>query len=311
MSQHAYQLSAVQLAQPSLVTIGIFDGVHRGHQHLIKQLVRAAHENGQLAAVVTFFPHPDVLLRGITGRYYLTTPEQRADLLAELGVDVIVTHPFDEATRQMRAADFVDALLAHLRMASLWLTRDFALGYQREGDFAFLSAQGQAKNFAVQAVDLLMDAENAVIRSATIRVALAEGAVEVAAQLLARPYRVAGEVVHGDHRGRAIGFPTANVAAWEGQLLPANGVYACYAQLGEERFAAVVNLGLRPTFEGSQTRLEAYLLDFDRDIYGQRLALDFVARLRGEQKFESIQALIAQISADAARGREILSAHRT
>lgn len=258
--------------------------------------------------MVTFFPHPDALLRGITGRYYLTTPDQRAELLAGLGVDVIVTHPFDETTRRMRAAAFVDLLLSHLRMKSLWLTPDFALGYQREGDFAFLSAQGRQKGFAVYSVDLLMDAQHRAIRSSAIRRALAEGDVSRAADLLARPYRVSGEVVHGDHRGRSIGFPTANLAVWAEQLLPANGVYACHAYLGAERFAAVTNIGLRPTFNGTETRVEAHLLDFERDIYGQTLTLDFVARLRGEQRFSGVEALIAQISADVAQGRQLLAA---
>jgi riboflavin kinase/FMN adenylyltransferase len=302
------QLSSIQLAQPSVVTIGIFDGVHRGHQYLIRQVVESAHHSDQLAVVVTFFPHPDVLLRGITGRYYLTTPEQRAELLAALGVDVVVTQPFDQSTRHMRAAAFVDLLLAHLRMTCLWLTPDFALGYQREGDFAFLSAQGQQKGFRVQSIDLLMDSQHRAIRSSAIRQALAEGDVAAAADLLARPYRVAGEVIHGDHRGRTIGFPTANLAVWSEQLLPANGVYACYAHLGAERFAAVTNIGSRPTFDGTETRVEAHLLDFDREIYGQILALDFVARLRGEQKFSSIEALSAQIRADIALGRQLLAA---
>lgn len=308
LSQHVTHLSAIRLKQPSVVSIGIFDGVHRGHQHLIRQVVEAAHREGHLAAVVTFFPHPDALLRGITGRYYLTTPEQRAENLAALGVDVIVTHPFDEQTRHMRAATFVDLLLAHLQMTSLWLTPDFALGYQREGDFAFLSAQGRQKGFSVHSVDLLMDAQHRAIRSSAIRAALAEGDVVTTADLLARPYRVTGQVVHGDHRGRMIGFPTANLAVWAQQLLPANGVYACYAHLGAERFAAVTNIGSRPTFDGTETRVEAHLLDFERDIYGQTLALDFVARLRGEQRFNSIQALVAQISADVAQGRQLLAA---
>jgi riboflavin kinase/FMN adenylyltransferase len=308
LSQHATQLSAVRLTQPSVVTIGIFDGVHRGHQYLLRKVVEAAHQADQLAAAVTFFPHPDVILRGITGRYYLTTPEQRAELLFALGVDIVVTQQFDETIRYMRAADFVDVLIAHLRMTSLWLTPDFALGYQREGDFAFLSAQGRQKGFRVQSVDLLLDDQHRAIRSSAIRQALAEGDVGAAAQLLARPYRVAGEVVHGDHRGRSIGFPTANLAVWSEQLLPANGVYACYAHLGAERLAAVTNIGSRPTFGGAEVRVEAHLLDFDRDIYGQTLALDFVARLRGEQRFSGVDALIAQISADVAAGRQLLAA---
>src|SRR5215475_2198186 len=135
---HVYNLESITLERPSLVTIGVFDGVHRGHHFLVGQLVQAAHDDDQLAVVVTLFPHPDVVLRGVTGRYYLTTPDQQADLLGALGVDYVVTHPFDEGTRHIRAAEFVDRLLAHLKMAGLWITADFALGYRREGDFTFL-----------------------------------------------------------------------------------------------------------------------------------------------------------------------------
>src|SRR5207247_2431056 len=145
-----------------------------------------------------------------------------------------------------------------------------------------------------------------------IREALAEGNVEQAALWLGRPYQVEGTVVHGDHRGRSIGFPTANLDVWEEQVIPANGVYACWAMLGgerqRERFMAMTNIGLRPTFGGTGVRVEAYLLDFDRDIYGQKLTLDFVGRLRGEQKFSGLNALVQQIRADVAQGRDLLSA---
>lgn len=304
---HVYGLSAAQPERPSMVTIGVFDGVHRGHQHLIGQLVHEAHSTDRLAIVLTLFPHPDRVLHGKTGRYYLTTPEQKAELLGGLGVDVVVTHPFDETVRQMRAADFVDQLIAHLDMTSLWVTADFALGYQREGNFAFLQQQGEAKHFEVRPIDLLQNSGE-VISSSAIRQALDNGDVAQAAKWLGRPYAVAGPIIHGDHRGRTIGFPTANIEVWEEQVIPANGVYACYAVLGSERFKAVTNIGQRPTFNGTGTRVEAHLLDFDRDIYGQQLSVEFIARLRGEQRFPGIEALVAQIRADAEQGRAILEA---
>ncbi|MFN8418207.1 MAG: bifunctional riboflavin kinase/FAD synthetase [Anaerolineae bacterium] len=303
---HFNNLNQIQLDTPSVVTIGVFDGVHKGHQHLIRQLVDEAHRQGHLAVVLTLFPHPDVVLRGLTGRYYLTTPEQKAALLGDLGVDVVITHPFDDQVRHMRAATFVDDLLSHLHMRGLWVTADFALGYQREGNPQFLAAQGKEKDFELRLVDLVM-ADGSTISSSHIRDSLLAGDVTIAAASLGRNYRVAGEVIHGDKRGRTIGFPTANLKVWEQQIIPANGVYACWARLGMERFMAVTNIGIRPTFDGQELRIEAHLLDFDRDIYGQTLDLEFVERLRGEQKFPGFEALIQQIGIDAQRGREILS----
>ncbi len=312
--QHVYDLSTLHPERPALLTIGVFDGVHRGHQHLIAHLVSEAHAHHQQAVVLTLFPHPDLMLRGLRGRYYLTSPERKADLLGAIGVDLVITYPFNEAVQHMRAASFVDELLAHLKLAGLWITADFALGYEREGDFAFLESQGVQKGFAVRAIDLLQNGADGyvVISSSTIRAALVAGEVDQATALLGRPYSMTGTVVHGDHRGRTIGFPTANVETWDEQVIPANGVYACFATIEAtgERFKAVTNVGQRPTFDGIDTRIEAHLLDFDRDVYGARLTVEFVARLRGEQKFAGIDALVAQIRADAEAGRGLLDNYK-
>lgn len=305
--QRVDRLEDITLSQPSMVTVGMFDGVHLGHQHLIQHLVAKAHAADQLATVISFFPHPDVVLRGITGRYYLTPPDEKERLMTQLGVDVLVIHPFNEEVRHMRAAHFVDRLLTHLKMKALWATADFALGYQREGTIDFLTQQGGEKGFEVSTVELVLPpSDHQRIASTRIRESLTAGDLATANTLLGRPYRVSGEVVHGDARGRTIGFPTANTYVWEGQLIPANGVYACYAYLGDEKFKAVTNVGNRPTFDGKSVTIEAHLLDFDRDIYGQTLTLEFVHRLRGEQKFDGIAALVEQIGRDAAQGRELL-----
>lgn len=305
--QHIYGLAAARLDQPSLVTIGVFDGVHRGHQHLLRRLVAQAHADGRLAVVQSFFPHPDVVLRGLTGRYYLTSPEQKAALLADLDVDVLVTQTFDDALRQVRAGDYVDLLLDRLQMRALWIGPDFALGYRREGDAAYLRQRGAAAGFELHVVDLLAGGGPEAIRSTAIRQALGDGDVEQARALLGRPYTVAGPVVQGDRRGHLIGFPTANIGVWEQQVIPANGVYAGWATLGADRLMAVTNVGVRPTFDGQAVTVEAYLLDFDATIYGQELALTFERRLRPEMKFSGIDALVAQIRADAEVGRAYLS----
>lgn len=308
MSGHIYSLNDVHLTTPSIVTIGVFDGVHLGHQRLVQRLVEEARATGRTSVVITFYPHPDVVLKGVTGRYYLTTPEERARLLLDLGVDLVVTHPFDEEVRHIRAADFVDRLRAHLNMRALWVGKDFALGYKREGNVEFLRAQGQFKGFEVEAVGLESGDQGEVLSSTRVREALAAGDVALMATLLGRYYSVSGEVVHGDHRGRLLGFPTANLHVWEYQLLPRNGIYACWAHVGGQRLMAMTNIGIQPTFVGQDLKVEAYLLDFEGDLYGQTIHLEFVEWVRPEERFDSIDALIAQIQRDVDYGRERLTA---
>jgi len=304
---HVNKLQDAGLKHPSLVTIGVFDGIHRGHQELIRQLVMTAHQADYKAVVLTFFPHPDVVLRGIESRYYLTTPDFRAQLLGDMGVDVVVTTPFDEQLRMIRAVDYADGLIQHLQMKTLWVGRDFAMGYKREGDVTYLTQLGAQKGFDVVAVDLVThnhDGER--ISSSAIRGYLETGAVNKATELLGRSYCVQGEVIRGDRRGHTIGFPTANMDVWDQQVLPTNGVYAGWATLGEETFMAVTNVGIRPTFSGTDITIEPHLLDFDRDIYGETLSLTFEMRLRGEKKFDGIESLKAQLYDDIAIGREFL-----
>ena len=305
--KHVRHLEDAQLDRASVVTIGVFDGLHRGHQTLINRLVDAAHTSNRLAAVVTFFPHPDVVLRGIEGRYYLTTPEQRAVMMLEMGVDCVVTHPFDEEIRQMPAADFVKKLCQHLQMSALWVGEDFALGHQREGNVAFLTEQGHKNNFAVQALKPV-EIDNQIINSTQIREMLFAGDVDIAAKWLGRNYSVQGEIVHGQQRGRTIGFPTANVAVPDEQLIPSNGVYCGWATIegDSQPYMAVTNIGVRPTFDGEGITVEAHLLDFNADIYGKEMTLTFEKRLRDEQKFNGLDALIAQLNQDVATGREYL-----
>jgi riboflavin kinase/FMN adenylyltransferase len=220
----------------------------------------------------------------------------------------VVTHPFNDEVRQIRAADFVDQLVNHLGLRELWVGADFALGYKREGNVEFLRAQGEQKGFKLEVVELVTnDGSGRIVNSNGIRAALGTGEIEQAAEWLGRPYQLSGEVVHGDHRGRTLGFPTANIDVWDEQVLPQNGIYAGWVHLNDETFMSVANVGTRPTFNGTTIKVEAFILDFDRDIYGQTLAFDFVARLRSEMKFNNVDDLIAQMHKDVTRGREILS----
>ncbi len=293
-------LSEVDHKQPTCIAIGSFDGVHLGHQALLRRMASRAHEEGMRAAALTFFPHPRRVLHTLPPRFYLTTLDDRVRLLADLGIDLIITHPFDDEVRHIRAADFVDQLIKALDMKELW-GGNFALGYQREGDVPFLRRQGELKGFTVETLGepVLYDGE--IVSSRRVREALEAGEIDEVTGCLGRYFCVRGPVVKGDQRGRTIGFPTANVAVWDELLLPANGVYATYIWIGEARHPAATNVGVRPTVDGMKLTVEAHILDFDADIYGEDVRLEFVRRVRPEMKFAGLDALKAQIAADVKR----------
>lgn len=291
----------------SWVSVGTFDGVHAGHRAVLSQMAAGAHDAGLPAVVVTFFPHPAVVLRGLETPHYLTLPDERAELLAETGIDAVVTLEFTREMSTLSALRFMEMLSQHLGIRQLWAGSDFALGRNREGDLAALQRLGEALGYTVHSLQPVR-IDGRVVSSSQVRALLAEGQVREAAQLLGRPYQVGGPVVHGDARGRTIGIPTANIDIWPQKILPANGVYAGWALLGGQRVAAVTNIGVRPTFGTLPPlpRVEAHLLDFNHDLYGQTLRLEFLQRLRAEQRFSSIEALVEQIHTDIRTAREVL-----
>lgn len=301
-----HNLTQAHLTSPSFVTIGVFDGIHRGHQQLIGGMAQAAHAAGNLAAVLTFDPHPAAAL-GYQPPPLMTAVEERAELLAPLGLDLLVMFPFTPATVRTSAADFVAPLTQHLRLAELWGGPDFAFGYRREGDVQFLRQLGAEQGFSVRVVEPLVW-EGELVSSSRVRTALQAGDIPQATGCLGRPYRLAGVVVRGRGEETKIGVPTATLSLPPERLIPGGGVYACLAY-GErlEAHPAVVNVGVRPTFGGGELAVEAHLLDFDGDLYGQTLALDFVARLRDEVAFPTVEALAAQIQEDTAQARVILA----
>jgi riboflavin kinase / FMN adenylyltransferase len=293
--------------QDSWLTIGVFDGVHRGHQQIIRRLVQGAHDAGSRAVVMTFWPHPATVL-GNRDFKCLTTPEERVQLLSQLNVDITIVQTFDETLAKTPAADFVRALKEHLGLQRLLIGYDFALGRGREGDAARLKAMGQDVGYEVEVIPALGD-ESGVISSTEIRKLVATGNVADAGALLGHCYELHGSVVHGDSRGRQLGFPTANIEYVPGKILPANGVYACRAWLGDRSYMAATNVGIRPQFheKASKPLVEAYLLDFNQEIYGQDIRVEFMARLRDEQRFSSVEALIAQMHRDVQKAHDILS----
>ncbi|MBI4762686.1 MAG: bifunctional riboflavin kinase/FAD synthetase [Chloroflexota bacterium] len=290
----------------SWLTVGVFDGVHRGHQQIINKLVAGAHADGLPAVVLTFDPHPAKVF-GRGDIKLLTLPGERARLLGEFGVDVVITQTFDRQLAEITAYDFMKRLKTQLGLVRLILGYDSTLGKDREGNAARLAEIGLELGYGVETVSALGD-ESGVVSSTEIRKLISVGKVEEAARLLGHPYQLQGLVTNGDRRGRTIGFPTANLEYAREKVLPAGGIYACWAYLGSERYMAAVNLGTNPTFtpDKQTINVEAYLLDFNRDIYGEMLRLEFIARLRDELKYDSVEALLQQIRRDVEQTRAIL-----
>ncbi|MBE2220061.1 MAG: bifunctional riboflavin kinase/FAD synthetase [Anaerolineae bacterium] len=302
---HVNLLSDIPEKQPTYLAIGSFDGVHLGHQAVLRKMVAAARKDGVRTAVLTFFPHPKRVLQNMTGAYYITTIGDRVQFLGEQGIDLVITQPFNEEIRHTRAADFVEQLIHYADMRQIW-GGDFAFGYKREGDIPFLRKLGAERGFSVELVEAMVEVNGDWVSSSRIRRCLQEGNVAEVNLCLGRPFHVSGEVVKGDQRGRTIGFPTANLAAWDELLLPANGVYATYAWVGETRYIAATNVGNRPTVNGRSVTVEAHLLDFEGDLYGQNLRVEFIHHIRPEKKFSGLEALTTQIQADVEEIRAML-----
>ncbi len=292
----------------SIVTIGVFDGVHRGHRTLIGRARRQAEEQGLRSVAVTFDRHPMEVVRPGSQPSYLQTLDRKIASLLDEGIDLVYVLTFDHAFSQQSADEFIQQTLAGpIRARRVIVGSNFRFGRGAEGDVTVLADRGRELGFEVEAVTLL-EVEGVAISSTEIRDRIARGEVEWAAEGLGRPHVLEGVVVRGEARGATIGFPTANVEVDDRMQVPANGVYAGHATVEREGPAhpMVVNIGTRPTFGGEQVTVEAHLLDADLDLYGRHLALSFEHRLRDEQRFDGIDELKAQIAADVARARELL-----
>ncbi len=305
--RHFQSLEGVHL-QDTWLTIGTFDGVHLGHQDILQKLVSKTRESGSKAVVLTFYPHPAVVIGKRTEPFYLTTPEERAELFAGLGVDVAITLPFTPRIAKITARDFISLLKLHIDMQHLMVGPDFALGHEREGNIQYLSELGDEFDYQLSTI-LPVKMSGEVVSSSRIRAALKDGDIELANQLLGRPYFVKGQVVPGDGRGHTIGIPTANLSHWTERALPKSGVYVTRAFTNGRSLGSVTNIGIRPTFKSTneQLHIETHLLDFNDQIYGLDVKLEFIRQLRDEVRFPSIEALINQIQQDIASARNILA----
>ena len=305
--QHFSDLQKISL-EGSLVTIGSFDGVHIGHMQIIRALVNQAHQADLPAVVVTFYPHPQLVLKDESRPYYLTMPEKKAQLLGELGIDFVLTYPFTQETSQMNPEDFISQLHEHLKFSELWVGYDFALGKDRRGTPSHLSDLGQVYKYKIHEIPAYSQ-EGELVSSSLIRNKIRTGQIRKAAQLLGRPFEIGGEVIKGEKRGKSLGFATSNLDVNPEVVDIKPGVYACRAIISGKTYSAVTNIGYRPTFgeDLEAPRIEAHLLDFSGDLYGNWLDLVFIDRLRDEMKFPQVSDLVEQISNDVEQAREIFA----
>lgn len=301
-------LSSAAPGRDTVVTVGVFDGVHRGHRHLLGRLIDLA-GTGCAPTVVTFSNRPITVLRPGTEPSYLTTHEQKVRLIRDLGIESIASLEFTEELAKVTAQEFAEALAGPLRMKGLVMGPDSALGRNRQGDTAFMKAQGERLGFWVDSVDTL-EIHGQPVKSRRIREALANGDVASCPKLLGRNHSLSGVVVVGDQRGRELGFPTANVDVDDRLLLPGDGIYATWALIDGARRPSATSIGVRPTFGLTKRLVEVYIMDFSGDLYGRTISVEFVKKVRDQEAFADVAALVRQIEQDVADSREVLAQDR-
>jgi len=299
------ELDQAKPGKETVLTIGVFDGVHLGHQHLLTHLRNEAQRRNFLSGVVTFQSHPRAMLSPDSKLLWLSDLDTRTDLLRGVGIDVIVALTFTPQLAQLTAREFIQMLADYLSMRGLVIGPDFALGKNREGDAERLHVLGQEMGFTVESVSPLV-LDGAVVSSSAIRQALIQGDMLQVEKLFGHPFSLSGQVVPGDKRGRVLGFPTANLDINPEQALPGDGVYATITYIAHEPLPSITNIGVRPTFGGGRRLVETCLLDYKGQLQGQKLRIDLLDKLRDERHFDNAEELKAQIAKDIEQARMIL-----
>jgi riboflavin kinase / FMN adenylyltransferase len=300
------ELAKVAPQRETLLAIGVFDGVHAGHRYLLEKLQRQAAERDLLSGVVTFNPHPQSVLHAQNQLLWLGDVEDRVKALQALGIELVALLTFTPKLAQLGARDFMSLVKKHLRMRSIMVGPDFALGRSREGNIGLLRTLGREMNFDVEVIaPYTINGE--VVSSTLIRQALAHGDMEKVRKLMGRYFDLKGRVITSDKRGRVLGFPTANLDVKPQQALPANGIYATFTHTDGKQFLSATNVGIRPTFGGGDTRVETHLLNYEGDLHGKQIRIEFVQKLRDEQRFSSSEELKAQIAKDVREVEAILA----
>ncbi len=295
--------------RPTLLTIGVFDGVHLGHRYLLDHLAARAREKGCQAGVITFKTHPEKVLNRRDTIPWITTLQERVRLLKDAGIKIVVPVTFTRDVAGLTAREFILLLRKHLKLCDLVLGPDFALGKHRQGDTGYLQRLGEELDFRVEVVKPAR-LEDDTISSSVIRRLLAEGDISKVNRMLGRYFSLDGRVLAGDRRGRTLGFPTANIKVQPEQAMPKDGIYATVANLKDKALPAVTNIGIRPTFDGHKRLIETFIFDFNGDIYGKKLKIDLIARIRDEMKFGSVDELKAQMARDAEKARRTIASLR-
>ncbi len=289
------------------VAIGVFDGVHLGHKTLFQRTIKEAGRRGMESAVVTFRNHPLTVLAPAFQPQYLMDLDSRLEAIKALGIDHVVAINFTREVSQLRASEFVRQLVTRLNMKALVCGQDFALGKGREGDVPTLTRLGTEHGYEVVCQDVIREGD-LTVSSTAIREALSTGDVDLAMRLMARPFRLSGPVVVGDKRGRLLGFPTANIQVPPDRALLADGIYATRALLDNRCLDSITYIGSKPTFEGEARATEVFIFDFDEDIYGRHLTVDFLALVRSDMRFSGVPELIEQMNNDVLAARKVLAA---
>ncbi len=301
------RLASLAPQRETVLTIGVFDGVHLGHCHLLRRLIERAKPN-QLSAVVTFTNHPATVLRPHFKLSYINSPEQKIRLLREQGIELVIPLEFTPELSQVDAREFATALSQSLHMKGLVIGPDFAMGRDRQGNAEYLQKLGLSLGFWVETVEPLIF-DGTLVRSRRVREAISAGDVTTSARLLGRNFTLTGQVVKGDQRGRELGFPTANLRIHPDMMLPGDGIYATWAVVDGKRHAGATSIGVRPTFGLTERLVEVYILDFDADLYGAEIEVEFVKKLRDQETFSNVEALVQQVERDVADTRSVLG-HR-
>jgi riboflavin biosynthesis protein ribF len=294
--------------QPTVLTIGTFDGVHLGHQKIIERVVAIARQEGLLATIFTFFPHPRMVVQHDKGLKLIHTLEEKKQLLQQLGVDLLVVQPFNEAFAQLTAEEFVSTILVqHLNVKKVIIGYDHRFGRNRTANINDMRLFGEKYGFAVEEISV-QEVDEVSVSSTKIREALNKGDVTTAEHYLGTPYSLTGTVVHGLKLGRTLGYPTANIQVTEDyKLIPKDGVYVVYSYIGGQKVYGMMSIGKNPTIEGKGASIEVYFFDFNGDLYDRELTIYFVKYLREERKFSSVALLKKQLQDDETTARKAIA----
>ena len=294
--------------QPTVLTIGTFDGVHLGHQKIIERVVATARQEGLLATIFTFFPHPRMVVQHDKSLKLIHTLEEKKQLLQQLGVDLLVVQSFNEAFAQLTAEEFVSTILVqHLNVKKVIIGYDHRFGRNRTANINDMRLFGEKYGFAVEEISV-QEVDEVSVSSTKIREALNKGDVITAEHYLGTPYSLTGTVVHGLKLGRTLGYPTANIQVTEDyKLIPKDGVYAVYSYIGERKVYGMMSIGKNPTIEGKGASIEVYFFDFNGDLYDRELTIYFVKYLREERKFSSVALLKKQLQDDETTARKAIA----